>query len=80
MPSGVVRAGLADLRKLRPLADAKVQPLIDAWSKYIGALNQMQQGMGSSRDVEENRQLLLDEMAKEHADADLMQKMLREGM
>jgi hypothetical protein len=31
-------------------------------------------------EVEEQRQLLLDEMAKENADADLMQKMLKEGI
>jgi hypothetical protein len=80
VPSSVVRTGLANLRKLRPLADPNVRPLIDAWSRFIGAWNEMQEGFGSPRSVEEQRQSLLDEMAKENANEDLMQKMLKEGM
>jgi len=53
---------------------------IDARSRFIGAWNAMQEGIGSSHTLEEQRQSLLDEMAKENADADLMQKMLREGL
>ena len=80
VPSSVVRTGLANLRKLRPLSDASVRPLIDAWSRFIGAWNELQEGIGSSQTVEEQRQSLLDEMAREHADADLMQKQLKEGI
>jgi hypothetical protein len=40
----------------------------------------MQEGLGSPQSVEERRQSLIDEMTKENADADLMQKMLKEGM
>jgi len=80
VPSSVVRNGLANLRKLRPLADPAVRPLIDAWVSFIGAWNEMQEGIGSPQSVEKRRQALLDEMAKEDADVDLMQKMLREGM
>ena len=40
----------------------------------------MQEGPATSDTVEERRQAVIDEMAKENADADLMQKMLKEGM
>ena len=80
VPSSAVPTSLANLRKLRPLADSNVRPLIDAWSGFIGAWNKMQEGIGSPQSVEERRQSLLDEMAKENANADLMQKMLKEGM
>jgi hypothetical protein len=80
VPSSVVRNGLATLRKLRPLSDPSVRPLIDAWSSLITAWNQMQEGLSTSDTVEEKRQAVIDEMAKENADADLMQKMLKEGM
>jgi hypothetical protein len=80
VPSSVVRSGLASLRELRPLADPTMRPLIDAWVRFIAAWNQMQEGLDSPKEVEQQRQLLLDEMAKENADADLMQKMLKEGI
>ncbi len=80
VPSSVVRAGLASLRKLRPMADESVRPLIDAWSRFIGAWNQLQEGIGSAHSVEEQRQSVLDEMARENSDPDLMQKMLKQGM
>lgn len=80
VPSSVVRNGLASLRKLRPLADPSVRPLIDAWVRFIAAWNELQEGQDSPKEVEERRQSLLDEMAKENADADLMQKMLKEGI
>jgi len=80
VPSSVVRTGLAKLRELRPLADPTMRPLIDAWVRFIAAWNQMQEGLDSPKEVEQQRQLLLDEMAKENADADLMQKMLKEGI
>jgi hypothetical protein len=50
--SGVVRAGLADLHKLRPRADSNVRPLIDAWSKFIEAWSAVQQRTGSLRTME----------------------------
>ena len=80
VPSSVVQTGLANLRKLRPMAVENVRPLIDAWARFIGSWNEMQEGLASPHSVEEQRQKLLDEMAKEDANADLMQKMLREGM
>jgi hypothetical protein len=80
VPSGVIRSGIADLRKLRPLADPKVRPLVDAWLKFIGAWNDLQQGEGSAQTLEAQRQSLLDEMAREQADPQSMQKMLKDGM
>jgi hypothetical protein len=80
VPSSVVRTGLATLRKLRPIADPNARPLIDAWSGLITAWHQMQEGLGTPDTVEKKRQAVIDEMAKENADADLMQKMLKEGM
>ena len=80
VPSSAVKAGLADLRKLRPLADESVRPLIDAWSRFIEAVAALQEKTGSQQAVERQRQVLLDEMARERADADMLQKMLKEGM
>jgi hypothetical protein len=40
----------------------------------------MQEHLASPQSVEEQRQAVIDEMDKENADADLMQKMLREGI
>jgi len=80
VPSSVVRTGLTSLRKLRPIADENVRPLIDAWASFLSAWNEMQEGLATPDSVESRRQVVIDEMAKENADADLMQKMLREGM
>jgi hypothetical protein len=80
VPSSLVRTELASLRKLRPMADESVRPLIDAWVRFIGAWNEQQEGFGSAQSVEEQRQAVIDDMAKENADADLMQKMLKQGM
>ena len=80
VPSAALRAGLMDLRKLRPLADADVRPLIDAWARFIQAWTALQQGTGSSETLETQRQFLLDEMAQEQADSQMMQKMLKEGV
>jgi hypothetical protein len=78
--SGVVRTGLADLNKLRPIADPSVRPLIEAWSRFLQAWNENQQGITSTRALDGRRQELLDEMAKEQSDAKLMQTMLKQGM
>jgi hypothetical protein len=80
VPSAVLRSGLADLRKLRPIADPKIRLLVDDWVAFISAWNELQQGEGSSDTLESKRQTLLDEMAKENSDPQLMQKMLKEGM
>jgi hypothetical protein len=80
IPSTAVRMGLIDLRKLRPMADPSKRALIDDWVQFIEALSDFQDGSGSGQRLEEKRQALLDEMAKENADADLMQKQLKEGV
>ena len=80
VPSTAVKAGLADLRKLRPMANEAVRPLVDAWSKFIDAIAALQERGGSQQAVERQRQVLLDELARERADSDMMQKMLKEGM
>ena len=80
VPSSVVRTGLINLHKLRPLADVNVRPLIDAWCDFISSWNELQENITSAQAVEDRRQALLDEMQKEDTDADMMQKMLKEGM
>ena len=80
VPSSVVRTGLSKLQKLRTLADPTARPLIDAWVGYIEAWNDLQQGIGSNQTLEFKRQALLDELAKENTDPDMMQKRLREGV
>ena len=80
VPSAVVRAGLVDLRKLRPIADPNVRPLVDACARFIEAWNYLQQGSGSLNDLETQRESVLDAMAKEQSDPKLVQKMLKEGI
>jgi Lon protease (S16) C-terminal proteolytic domain len=80
IPSTAIQAGIADLRKLRPLADANIRPLIDAWSRFIEAWSGYQQGMGSYESLQRQWQALDDEMAKENSDADVMQKLVKEGI
>ncbi len=80
VPSGAVKSGLADLHKLRPMADPTVRPLVDAWIKFIESWDASSQGRGSPQAMEHARQALDDEMAKERADTKLMQKMLKEGI
>ena len=80
VPSAAVRAGLTDLRKLRPMVDPTARPLLDAWSRFVSAWNDYEQHEASAADVDTQRQSLLDEMSKEQADLDMMQKMLKEGV
>ena len=80
VPSASVRAGLADLRKLRPLADENVRPQIDAWMKLIDAITAYQTHQAPAAAVDRQRQVLLDELSREQADTDMMQKMLKEGI
>jgi hypothetical protein len=80
VPSTVVRDGLDDLKKLRPMADESVRPLIDAWSRFIWGWNMFQAGNVSRDTVESQAQAIDDAMAKLQADQDLMQKMLKEGI
>ena len=63
--SAVIQSGLSSLRKLRPIADIKVRPLIDAWVSFIQAWDYFEQGAGSAYSVETQRQSLLNEMTKE---------------
>ncbi len=79
-PSSVIRNGLIELHKLRPLADPADRPLIDAWVRFIEAANATLDGTGSRQNLDRQRQLLLDEMANEDADPELRQKVLKQGM
>jgi hypothetical protein len=78
--SATLSAGLADLRKLRPLAHPQVQPLIDAWSRFIQVWNSQQQGNAAKTVLDRQRQILIDEMTRLQTNAELMQKMLKEGV
>jgi hypothetical protein len=78
--SVVVRSGLADLRKLLPIANDSARPLVEAWLRFLQAWNDHQEGNGSLRAIEAQRQSLLDEMKREESDPKLMQKMLKEGI
>jgi hypothetical protein len=78
--SEAVKAGLDALKKLRPLADVHVQPLIDAWSNFVVAMDGQQRGTVTKENLAKARQALRDEMAKLQDDPELMQKMLKEGM
>jgi hypothetical protein len=78
--SEAVQTGLNDLKKLRPMADAHVQPLIDAWSHFILAMDGQQRGTVNKDKLAKARQSLIDEMTKLQDDPELMQKMLKEGM
>lgn len=80
VPSAAVKAGIADLKKLRPMANESVRPLIDCWVRFIDAVAARQERGGPQETVERTRQALLDEMARESADADMLQKTLKEGI
>jgi hypothetical protein len=80
VPSSTVRTQLAELDKLRPMADPKIQPLIDAWSHFLRAWTAQQSGEGSYAEVNGQLQKLQDEVATVNADPDLNQKLLNEGM
>lgn len=80
VPSTVLRDGLGDLKKLRPMADESVRPLIDAWYRFIWGWNMFQAGNVSRETLESQAQAIDDAMAKLQADQDLMQKMLKEGI
>jgi hypothetical protein len=57
-----------------------VQPLIDAWSRFIFAWDGQQQGTVSKENLAKACQALMDEMTRLEDDQELMQKMLKEGM
>jgi hypothetical protein len=80
VPSAAIKAGLIELRKLRPMADANVRPLVDALIRFIDACDDVQSGKGSVENMQKQAQALLDEMARERADVKMMQKMLKEGV
>ena len=60
-------------RPRRPPAAGRVVAVHRAWSSF-------EQGLGSAQGVQRQAQALFDEMAKEDANADMMQKMLKEGI
>jgi Lon protease (S16) C-terminal proteolytic domain len=80
IPSTVVKDGLADLKKLRPLADESIRPLIDAWSRFIWGWNLLQNGNSDKETFLAQAQAVDDAMAKLQANQALMQKMLKEGI
>ena len=80
VPPASLRSGLADLRKLRPLADPRTRPLIDAWSRFVGAVNAYQQHGATANDVDRERQRLSDEMQRQQSDPVVMQQLLNEGI
>lgn len=79
MPESIEQ-GLRDLHNLRPMADVRIQPLIDAWSEFIQAWSDAQSGQGSYPLAESKRQALLATMNKLNANRELAQKMLQEGI
>jgi hypothetical protein len=85
-PSNAVIEGIAELKKLQPLADESVRPLIDAWSKFISDWSRFQAadakkfGDGSKEVLETEAQSVSDAMAKLKMDEKIMQKMLKEGI
>jgi hypothetical protein len=75
-----VNLGLGSLRKLRPLSDIRVQPLIDAWSEFIQAISDAEAGRASADLIDDKRHALLDVMARLDANQDMIEKMLHEGV
>jgi hypothetical protein len=75
-----VESGLAGLRKVRPLADPKIQPYVDAWREFIEACSQAESGQGTVESVESKRQALFNEMDRLGTNRELAQKMLQEGI
>jgi len=78
--SSAVQQQLVDLNKLRPIADEKIQPLIDAWVRLLRTWSALESGGGSSAGMDALIQKLTDEIAIVNADPDLNQKLLTEGM
>jgi hypothetical protein len=78
--SSAVQQQLADLNKLRPIADGKIQPLIDAWVRLLRTWSALEAGGGSPAGMDALIQKLTDEIAIVNADPDLNQKLLTEGM
>jgi hypothetical protein len=79
-PSTVVHDGLQNLEELRTICDSNMVPVIDAWERYIRTLSSYQSGLASPRNLEVERQAVIDAMAKVDMNADLMQKMMKEGI
>ena len=73
-------AALKELHKLRPLADLRVQPYVDAWIDFIQGCDQLRQGTTTWQMVETKHQALLNEGIKLDANRDLAEKMLHEGI
>jgi hypothetical protein len=80
LPSSVVHQGLDDLEKLRVICDPNLLPLIDAWERFIRTLSSIESGLASPQNLEAQRQAVIDAAAKVDMNADLMQKMLKEGI
>ena len=78
--AAAIHQQLADLEKLRPIADPTTQPLIDDWSHFLRAWSAVQSGGGSTTAVDTQFQKLSDEVSSLNADPDLDQKLLNEGI
>lgn len=75
-----INLALRDLGKVRPIADLRVQPLIDAWSEFIQACDDAEGGRGSADLVQTKRQALLDTMVELGANQGMIEKMLNESI
>ena len=78
--STTVHQGLDELDKLRPMCDANVLPLLDAWQRYIRTLSSYEAGLASGVNLESQRQAIRDAMTKLKMDPDSMQKLMKEGV
>jgi hypothetical protein len=79
-PSNVVHQGLDDLDKLRPMCDAKVVPLIEAWQRFIRTVSSVESGLASPANLDTQYQAIIDALAELNMNADSMQKRLKEGI
>jgi hypothetical protein len=71
---------LRDLKKLRPMSDLRVQPMIDAWSEFISMCSEAEAGRATEDQLDAKRQALLNVMAHLNANKDMIEKMLNEGV
>jgi hypothetical protein len=67
------------LRKVRPMADLKVQPLIDAWSEFIQWQIAYNSGRASTSSYMFRRQALMQEMTDLKLDRDAANALVRQG-
>jgi hypothetical protein len=68
------------LRKVRPLADLKVQPLIDAWSEFLLWQTAYNSGRAALAPYLEHRKALMDAMAGLKLNKDAASDLVRQGI